>query len=162
MKMKRNYEGLLAKNDEDEVLQPVEGNGVLHTSNSLLDVIECVVTNNLGYDPIKRSFFAWLRCIDCRGLSYEEAKKVNPNKTNLSEFVTYDQEHTEMHEALHEMDDKRVISSIRDEISKKTPAISRHDGWYVIDFDELNRQAAMFRTKKEKAVKKIEPKQLYI
>lgn len=87
---------------------------IMYLKPKLREIIEAVVTNNLGFDPDKdRPFkegYSTFHYIDCRGLPYEEAIKTDPNNTDLPEITTKDPEIQNLHWHLSRLNYSKVIS----------------------------------------------------
>ena len=75
----------------------------------LNQIIEAVVTNNLGYIPHFREFNvnSGFNIVDCKGMNYEDAKKKDPNKTKNKSY--FNKNIANLHLHLGEMDHYSTI-----------------------------------------------------
>jgi len=108
----------------------VTGVSVSYIYHRLEDVIISIITNNLGYSPNRdrlctgnKTNFVY---IDCRGLSYDEALKVDPNNTHLPKITTTNPDIQNLHWHLMKLDGTNHLPLL-DEWDRRLPFRSRFE-----------------------------------
>lgn len=108
----------------------IENKLVQYIEQPLIKIIEAVVTNNLGFNPNRykpwKEKIGKFNYVDCRGLSYEDAKEINPNNTELPRLETDDSNIMSLHWHLNRLDGEKILNwyGMRD---KKVPKYMRFE-----------------------------------
>jgi hypothetical protein len=104
----------------------IEGNR-WYLCPALEKVIEAGVTNDLGFSLLReknpwKDESCTFTYIDCRGISYEEAIKVNPNDTHLPKIETISGDVMNLHARLARLNYTHVLG-LYNEQERKMPVL---------------------------------------